>query len=233
MRIGHLADTHLGFRRWSYTTTRGDNQRELDVYDVFNQAIDQMVDRQVDAVVHAGDLFETHHPSTRALQIALDGFGRLRDAGIPLVAIPGNHSTGHVFGVLERFGVHAIWRDPDTVRLGDLAVTGIPHDHDRDAFLKRLRDARPDSSAEFNVLVLHAGTEGLAGGGDRESRSIELEAEMLDEGADFDYVALGHLHSHSVPTPNACYAGSLERLTFQDAAPRKGWVEVDLAATGT
>lgn len=238
MRIAHMADTHLGFRRWAYPDADGNNQRESDVYRVFDQAIAQMIERQVDAVIHAGDLFEAYHPPTRALEVALDGFARLRDAGIPVVAIPGNHSTprtttaAHVFGLLERFGVKTIWREPGTVRVGDMAVTGVPHERDPDALRDHVRAARPDPRAKFNVLLLHAGTEGLAGAGDRESCAIELEPEMLDEGADFDYMALGHLHSYDRPTPNACYAGSLERLTFQDAAPKKGWVEVNLAAAG-
>jgi DNA repair exonuclease SbcCD nuclease subunit len=119
------------------------------------------------------------------------------------------------------------------VRIRDLVVTGIPHDYDKPALREKIKAAKPDATAAFNVLVWHAGTEGLAGGGDRESASVELEPEMLNEGASFTYLALGHLHGHDRPTPNACYAGSLERLTFGDRVPKKGWVEVDLAAAGT
>jgi DNA repair exonuclease SbcCD nuclease subunit len=239
MRIAHFADTHLGFQRWGYQDPDGLNQRETDVYAVFNQAVQQMIKRDVDVVIHAGDLFESHHPPTRALQVALDGFGRLKQAGIPVVAIAGNHSTprspqaAHVFGLLERFGVHAMWREPGRVQLGDLVVTGVPHDHDQGALREKIKAARPDPSASFNVLAWHAGTEGLAEGGDRETASVELEPEMLNEGASFTYLALGHLHGYDRPTPNACYAGSLERLTFGDRASKKGWIEVDLAAAGS
>lgn len=239
MRIGHFADTHLGFQRWGYQDPDGLNQREADVYAVFNQAVEQMIERAVDVVIHAGDLFDSHHPPTRALQVALDGLGRLEAAGIPVVAVAGNHSTprnpqaAHVFGLLERFGVHTMWREPGRLRLGDLAVTGVPHDHDRNALQTKIKSARRDASASFNVLVWHAGTEGLADGGDRETASVELEPEMLTEGASFTYLALGHLHAHYRPTPNACYSGSLERLTFGDRVTKKGWVEVDLAAAGS
>jgi DNA repair exonuclease SbcCD nuclease subunit len=238
MRIGHFADTHLGFQRWSYTDEDGFNQRENDIYKVFNEAIEQMISRKVKAVVHAGDLFESHHPPTRAIEVALDGFKRLEGAGIPVVAVPGNHSTprnpmaAHVFGLLQRFGVKTIRGRSGQVRVGDLTVTGIPHDHRPETLREQIRAARPDPDATFNVLVLHVGTEGLAGDGDRETAPVELEPEMLNEGSDFTYVALGHLHSHDRPTRNACYSGSLERLTFGDRAPRKGWVEVDLALAG-
>jgi DNA repair exonuclease SbcCD nuclease subunit len=238
MRIAHMADTHLGFQRWSYLDEDGRNQRESDVYRVFDQAIDQMIEREVEAVIHAGDLFEASHPPTRALEVALDGFARLREAGIPAIAIPGNHSTprsagaAHVFGLLERFGVQTIWGEPGKARVGELAVTGVPHDHRPDTLRDQIKASRPDPKATFNVLVLHVGTEGLAGAGDRETAAVELEPEILEEGAEFDYMALGHLHSHDRPVANACYAGSLERLTFQDTARKKGWVEVDLSAAG-
>jgi DNA repair protein SbcD/Mre11 len=239
MRIGHFADTHLGFQRWGYQDPDGFNQRETDVYAVFNQAVEQMIERAVDVVIHAGDLFESYHPPTRAVQVALDGFGRLKEAGISVVAIAGNHSTprnpqaAHVFGLLERFGVHTMWREPGRIQLGDLVVTGIPHNHDKNALREKIKAARPDPMATFNVLVWHAGTEGLAEGGDRETASVQLEPEMLTDGASFTYLALGHLHAYDRPTPNACYSGSLERLTVGDRATRKGWVEVDLAAAGS
>lgn len=238
MRIGHFADTHLGFQRWGYPDRDGFNQRETDIYKVFNEAIEQMLDRKVEAVIHAGDLFENHHPPTRAIEVALDGLKRLINAGIPVVAVPGNHSTprnpmaAHVFGLLERFGVKTIHGGPGQVRVGDLMVTGIPHDHRPDTLREQIRAAQPDPNAAFNVLVLHVGTEGLAGDGGRETAPVELEPEMLNEGSDFTYLALGHLHGHFRPTPNACYSGSLERLTFGDRAMQKGWVEVDLAAAG-
>jgi DNA repair exonuclease SbcCD nuclease subunit len=238
MRIAHVADTHLGFQRWGYPDEDGFNQRESDVYKVFNEAIGQMIERNVDVVIHAGDMFDSHHPPTRAIEVALDGFERLKQAGIPVVAVPGNHSTprgpmsAHVFGLLERFGVQTISGAPGRVRVGELTVTGIPHHHQPETLREQIRAVRPDPDATFNVLVLHVGTEGLAGAGDRETAPVELEPEILNEGAEFTYMALGHLHSHDRPTRNASYSGSLERLTFGDKASRKGWVEVDLAAPG-
>lgn len=238
MRIAHLADTHLGYRRWHHTDASGRNEREADVYRVFNEAIDKAITLRVDAVVHAGDLFERHHPSTYALGVALDGFAKLRDAGIPSVVIAGNHSTprqrtaAHVFSVLERFGTRAIFQKPEVVRFGDLAITGIPHEADKELLLKQIREAEPDPTARFNVLVLHVGLEGLPGAGSREVSAIELDPESLDEAAAFDYVALGHLHTHAVINLNSCYAGSLERLGFYDEAPEKGFALVNLSKSG-
>jgi DNA repair exonuclease SbcCD nuclease subunit len=239
MRIAHLADTHLGYRRWHYTDpASGRNQREADVYRVFHQAVDKAIELEVDVVVHAGDLFEAYHPSTYALGVALDGFAKLRDAGIPSAVIAGNHSTprdktaAHVFSVLERFGTSAIFKGPETVRFGDLSVTGIPHQSDKELLLQQIQEAKPDRAAKFNLLVLHVGLEGLPAAGSREVSAIELDPEALEEGAAFDYVALGHLHTHGSMNENSWYAGSLERLGFYDDAAEKGFALVDLSRVG-
>ena len=237
MRIVHLADTHLGHRRFSHRARDGTNQHETDVYRVFGEAIDKAIAAGVDAVVHAGDLFHAYHPTTRALGVALDGFAKLRDAGIPAVVIAGNHSTprhrddAHVFGVLERFGTHAIWRAPRTVRLDGLAVHGIPHTNDPALLASQIAEASPDPDATINVLTLHVGLENVPDGA-YEVSSIELDPEVLNETAGFDYVALGHLHRFFPVSANACWPGSLERMTFGDRAPTKGLVIVDFDKRG-
>ena len=43
-------------------------------------------------LVHAGDLFDTVKPKTRAYTTVLDALTRLHEAGIPLVIVTGNHS---------------------------------------------------------------------------------------------------------------------------------------------
>jgi DNA repair protein SbcD/Mre11 len=242
LRIVHLADTHLGFRQLHRVNDAGRNVREQDVYDAFADAIEITVGLDPDAVIHAGDLFDSYHPSSAALGAALDGFARLREAGIPIVVIAGNHSTprvaaaDHVFGVLDRFGgVHVVHGASQVVRIegrgrpGVLAVHAIPHDNDPAAVSAALRDARP-ADADFNVLVAHVGLDGLGQLVGSEAGSLTLSGEALAEAGEFDYVALGHLHKFAPARDNGAYAGSLERLSWGDDADFKGVVEVNLAA---
>jgi exonuclease SbcD len=237
MRIAHLSDTHLGHRRFNHRNGDGVNECEADGYRVFGEAIDKSIAAGVDAVVHSGDLFDVYHPSTRALGAALDGFAKLRDAGIPAVVIAGNHSTprhrddAHVFAVLERFGAEAIWQEPRTVHFGGLAVHGIPHHTDAQTLTRQIAEAAPDSGADFNVLALHVGLENVPDGA-HEASSVDLDPEVLGDTITFDYVALGHLHHHLVISANACWAGSLERMSFGDRADHKGFVIVDFDRHG-
>lgn len=240
MRIVHLADTHLGFRQFHRTDDRGRNIRELDVYGAFDAAVEKAIELRPAAVIHAGDLFDSYHPSSAALAVALDGISRLCEAGIPFVVVAGNHSTPraasaeHVFGVLERFDrsglVHAVHGSPVVVRIDGLALHAVPHHNDRDRLAEQLRAARPLADADFNVCVVHMGLGGMGNVGAAEAGSLTLSGEELEAVGDFDYVALGHLHKADRVRINAAYSGSLERLTWADDAREKGLTEIDLAA---
>ncbi|MBA3422724.1 MAG: exonuclease SbcCD subunit D [Thermoleophilaceae bacterium] len=237
MRIVHLADTHLGHRFLSKVDADGRNFREQDVYKAFNDAIERIIELHPDAVVHAGDLFESFHPSTEALSVALDGLSRLRDEDIPVVVASGNHSTPryratqHVFSLLERYRcAHAVWKAPAVTEVGDLAITAIPHQHDENALEAAVRAAKPRPSARFNVLILHAGLEILPRVGAGEAGTVHLDPKLIEELRGFDYIAFGHFHEYKPLRINACYSGSLERLSFNDRAKEKVILEVDLAA---
>lgn len=237
MRLVHFADTHLGHRYLTKSDAQGRNYREQDIYRAFEDAIEKIIAIEPAVVVHAGDLFDSFHPSTEAMGVALDGFQRLKDAGIPTLVIAGNHSTPryrathHVFSLLGRHGcVTAVWEEPHVKRLGDLAITALPHNHGDEAFEEMIRSARPQAEARFNVLVLHAGVESLPRVGAGEAGAVELDSGLLEDVAEFDYIALGHFHMYQPVRVNACYSGSLERLSFSDRAKDKVFLEIDLEA---
>jgi DNA repair protein SbcD/Mre11 len=236
MKVIHVADTHLGYRNFSgkLDPDRNLNQRECDVYDAWHAAIAVAVERSPDLFIHAGDLFDSSRPSPRAVVEALTGFAKLRDAGIPAVVIAGNHSTprfrsgGSVFEILGKFGIRAIWGAPETVRINGAAVHCIPHQPQPEQLIEDIRSLALDGTADANVLVLHAGLEGVRQDY-HEVNEIALAPEELAQ-AEYAYVALGHLHRFQVPQLNAAYPGSLERLGFGDIDGDKAVIEVDLAA---
>ncbi len=236
MRVIHVADTHLGYRNFSgkLDPERNLNQRECDVYDAWHAAIGIALERHPELFIHAGDLFDSSRPSPRAIVEALSGFARLRDAGIPTVVIAGNHSTprfrsgGSVFEILSEFGITAIWGEPRTVTVNGAAVHCVPHEPQPEQLLEDIRSLALDGGADANILVLHAGLEGVRQDY-HEVNEIALTPEALAEG-EYAYVALGHLHKYQVPQVNAVYPGSLERLDFGDVDGDKAVVEVDLAA---
>lgn len=235
MRIVHLADTHLGFKQFTaLDQERGLNQRECDVYAAWHRAIETTLELKPEAVVHAGDLFDSARPSFRAISEAIDGFNRLREAGIPAIAIAGNHETprfrsgGSVFEVLERVGIEAVWSEPRTIRLGSLALHAVPHEAEAGQLESDILSLSLDPRANANVLVMHTGLETVKSSYS-EVNQVELDPEALTR-VEFDYIALGDLHRFQAPQVNAAYPGSLERLDFNDLDGGKGVLEVDLSA---
>ena len=235
MRIVHLADTHLGYRQFAgkLDPLRGLNQREADVYQSWHRAVDIAIERRPDLVLHAGDLFDSARPAPRPIAEALDGFRKLRDANIPTVVIAGNHSTprfrsaGSVFEIVERFGIEAVWSEPRTIRVGDLAIHAIPNEPDVKKLLSVIAELRPDGKANANILLLHVGLEGVRQDYG-EVNEVELDPGVLAK-VEYDYIALGHLHRFQAVQLNAIYPGSLERLDFGDVDGDKAVLEVDLA----
>ena len=73
MLFSHIADTHLGLVQY------GSNEREQDVYDVFNQAIDKSIEDKVDFVIFAGDIFENPKPNGNAILQMANALKRLKE----------------------------------------------------------------------------------------------------------------------------------------------------------
>jgi DNA repair protein SbcD/Mre11 len=88
----HIADTHQGLAAFnSLDPETGTDLREKQVYDNFLSAIDVIIQQKPDLLVHAGDLFDTVKPKTRAYTTVLEALDRFHAAGIPFIVIAGNH----------------------------------------------------------------------------------------------------------------------------------------------
>jgi DNA repair exonuclease SbcCD nuclease subunit len=85
----HTADNHLGYEQY------GVKERFNDFTRAFWAIVDDAIARKADLFVVAGDLFNKRAIDARTLMHAQQGLQRLRDAGIPAVAIEGNHDRSY------------------------------------------------------------------------------------------------------------------------------------------
>jgi hypothetical protein len=87
-RFLHVADVHLGFDRYD------NKQRTQDFFYAFRDVLSKhAIDEQVDFVIIAGDLFEHRNIQPATLNQAQVCLDMLREAGIPVLAIEGNHDN--------------------------------------------------------------------------------------------------------------------------------------------
>ncbi len=81
----HTADNHLGYEQY------GIKERFNDFARAFLGVIDDAIARKADFFLIAGDLFNKRAIDALTLMQAKSGLERLKDAGIPAIAIEGNH----------------------------------------------------------------------------------------------------------------------------------------------
>ncbi len=101
MKFAHLADCHIG--SWREPKLRTISAK------AFEKAIDLSIEKNVDFILIAGDLFNTSLPSIDSLKIAVKKLKELRDKGIGVYAIAGSHdfspSGKTMLDVLENAGL--------------------------------------------------------------------------------------------------------------------------------
>ena len=123
MRLLLLADLHLGVRLPGWGEHAGPRREAIRTAwrDAVNAALDPS--RAVDAVLVAGNLFDSPDPEASDLDPVRDGLARLVEAGKPVVILPGSYDgfacsrTIYRDGLLPR-GVRVVdWAEPEAIEL--------------------------------------------------------------------------------------------------------------------
>jgi DNA repair exonuclease SbcCD nuclease subunit len=208
-RVLHTGDTHIGYRQYHSP------ERRADFLAAFRRVVADAIADDVDAVVHAGDLFHDRRPALADIHGTIEVLRELRDAAIPLYAVVGNHERTRgqqwldlfeTLGLATRLG-----REPRLV--GDVALYGLD-------FVPRSRRDSLDyefepHDAEHAALVTHGLFEPFA--------HADWDTETVLESAtvDFDVMLLGDNHQPGVEEVAhtwVTYCGSTERV---DATERE------------
>ena len=211
-RILHTGDTHLGYQQYHRS------ERREDFRTAFEQVATDAVADDVDAVVHAGDLFHDRQPRLGDILGALSILRRLAEADVPFLAVVGNHESKRSEQWLDLFESMelATRLGERPVVVGNVAVYGL------DFVPRSQREALEYSfephDADHAALVSHGLFEPFEHG-DWDAREILAEATV-----DFDAMLVGDDHEAKTKQLDAfdswlTYCGSTERAS---AAERDG-----------
>lgn len=236
LRVCHLADVHLGYRRYNRLTKSGLNQREVDVNLAFQEAITRIISLKPDLVVIAGDLFHSVRPSNSVITFCFRQLRRLaRESSAEVVIIGGNHEapkradTGSVLQILseiERVHVADAGKEVFAFPEKGVSIACLPH-----ASLANISSLslRADDRYPHNILAVHAQVnEGWVS----EFGGVEVDLKTLCP-HEWDYIALGHVHLHRAVGRQAVYSGAIEHTSaniWGEAREVKGFLEVSLPA---
>ncbi|MBA2693045.1 MAG: exonuclease SbcCD subunit D [Rubrobacter sp.] len=237
VRIAHISDTHLGYARYSRLdplTNR--NQREMDVAKAYERTVDEILARNVDMVIHSGDVFDTIRPATHVVIHFIKQSARITGERIPYFGIAGNHETPRLRATTASLeyanfagAYFACGFEPESefVEAGEAGVglSLVPHG----AVLDRELVVMPRSDADINILVTHGTVPGLTIKG-HELGEVDLPGHVLSGG--FDYIALGHYHFFHEHKKNAFYAGATERFGFGEVDSKPGFAILEFDGSG-
>jgi predicted phosphodiesterase len=222
-RIVHLSDLHLGTARLSIGDRAARQNQRVTDFEHAGRAVMQHIVSEIKpaAIVIAGDVLDKFHLRTAALDGAISVFDIPHRAGIPVIAIGGNHDQPHSRGskisldILRRHGVE-VYLDHGQVDIADLRLHLVPY-RTLSRFYGGDDPALPtfDVAAEkANVLVAHGYAPG--DGISYPPEPVEIPAEWLVDPA-FALVCLGHIHLHAEIAPHVFYGGVIERNNFGEA----------------
>jgi DNA repair exonuclease SbcCD nuclease subunit len=223
MKVAALGDAHLGRSYYSYTTPDGFNQRERDFEDSFAKAVELALAQSPDLVVWLGDIFDHPRPTYRSYRIAQRALVRIRDHGVPLAVITGNHDTprlpgtGSPYSALAdlfpevRFAHRMCY---ERFVFPGLVVHAVPQMLTVDATLDALAEARLSRSTDATNLLLTHPRVPQVEPHHADINEIEVDAGLLKSSADL--ALLGHYHFHTKVDNGIWYAGSTDTFSYAD-----------------
>lgn len=247
MKILHLSDLHFGKRLNNFSLL------EDQIY--VNQQIFQLAKNQkIDAVIIAGDIFDKSIPSADAVQLFDEFLNFWAELNLPIFIISGNHDSAErlSFG-LNIFSHNNIYISPvyngeiKSITLkdnyGNINFYLLPFlkpsmvrpffpDEEIKSHTQALKIALknlPLNKDERNILIAHQFVTGAVIS-DSEEINVggldNIDAHIFD---DFDYVALGHIHTpQTILRDTIRYCGSLLKYSFSEANQQKSATIIDI-----
>ena len=251
MKLIHLSDLHIG--------KRVNEVSMIDDQEYILQQILRIIDEEKgDAVLIAGDVYDKSVPSAEAVTLFDDFLCELAQRKVPTLIISGNHDSPErlAFGnrLMEESGIHispVYDGSVSTITLsdehGDVDFWLLPFlkpahvkryfpDADIESYTDACREAVEHMGIDTtirNVLLTH---QFVTGASTCESEEISVggsdnvEASVF---ADFDYVALGHIHGpQNIGTNKIRYCGTPLKYSFSEEHHHKSVTVVNLNAKG-
>lgn len=251
MKLLHLADLHIGKR------VNGFSMLEDQAY-ILDRIISIAAEREPDAVLIAGDVYDRAVPSEEAIELFDSFLVRLSELSLPVMVISGNHDSAEriAFGgrLMDSRGIYL-----SPVYRGEIEPIVLNDEHGAVAFwlipflkpsqvrrwfpdaeiasyedaMRAVIDSLPIDHEMRNVAVAH---QFITGGAtcDSEEHSVggtdEISTDVFEK---FDYTAFGHLHgAQRITRDNIRYSGSPLKYSFSEARHNKSVAVVELDGKG-
>ncbi len=225
MKIIHCADLHLDSKMTSNLSKEQARERKNEILRTFIHMVDYAEANEVEAILIAGDLFDTRNVSATVRNAVRDAI--LFHPGIDFLYLKGNHDNDNFLAKLDEL--------PENLKLfgsewtsyeyeeGGVVVTGLELTEENSSYAYNSLVLPHES---YNIVMLHGQIDGYQKKNHAETISLnDLRNKNID------YLALGHVHSCRSGRLDArgiyCYPGCLEGRGFDECGP-KGFIVLDI-----
>lgn len=223
MKFLHAADVHLdsslrGLRRYEGAPVeeiRSATRR------AFDNLVDLAIDEDVAFVLVAGDLYDGDWKDYNTGLYFVERMGRLREAGIRVLIVTGNHDAASRITKHLRLPDNVTLfstRHPERVILEDLDVAAYGQGFATRAVTDDLSLAYPQGDPQlFNIGLLHTCLDGKPGHEPYAPCSIDG---LRSKG--YQYWALGHVHNREVVSqdPWIVFPGNVQGRHIRECGPK-------------
>ena len=246
MKFLHISDVHLGCTRYQLP------ESPRDFFDAWIDVLQRYgIEEKVDFVIMCGDFFHKRSVPPETMNYAVAGLQLMKDAGIPVVAIEGNHDQKHtdndyswlrslanwnLLYLLEPTNidgriVYNVWDaefgkggfiDIGRVRIFGSHWYGASANWAIPMLTEAIKENRRDDA--FHLLMLHTDVEGHQ---THPIPALSLSA-LKELKSVTDYVALGHTHMHYEIDNWAFNPGSIEVTNIAEFREKRGVFLVDV-----
>ena len=246
MKFLHISDVHLGCTRYQLP------ESPRDFFDAWIDVLQRYgIKEKVDFVIMCGDFFHKRSVPPETMNYAVAGLQLMKDAGIPVVAIEGNHDQKHtdsdyswlrslanwnLLYLLEPTNidgriVYNVWDaefgkggfiDIGRVRIFGSHWYGASANWAIPMLTEAIKENRRDDA--FHLLMLHTDVEGHQ---THPIPALSLSA-LKELKSVTDYVALGHTHMHYEIDNWAFNPGSIEVTNIAEFREKRGVFLVDV-----
>lgn len=245
MLISHISDIHLGYAQYNL------QEREEDLYEVFEESIEKSIKEHVRAIILAGDIFHNPKPNGAPILRLARELKKLRDRSIPVLFILGEHDISRSSDVplpylFHNLGLARRLKADSPIEIEGVLIYGFNKERRsnvENGLLKPFRilesrikndDQRYsiENKKPRKMLVLHQGLN------DFNKFAGEISSSDLPSG--FDYYAMGHYHDHiekrfpGIGNGLVAYPGSIDLGHSEPISNvEKGFLIVDVSENST
>lgn len=198
IRFLHTADLHLDSPLKSLA--RRDPALAAHVENATREALTRLIDLCLEEQVHmlllAGDIYDSHNPSVSTVGFFLRELNRLKESGIRVFMIRGNHDhyskLTNTLTLPEHVTEFIGKKNSHTIKELGVAIHGVSFKEEH-ATNSALRSFKAPDERLINVALLHTSLGGSEGH-DIYAPCSPTELDAMG----FDYWALGHIHKRTV-----------------------------------